>query len=419
VTFHVSRTSSSHAVAACLRKAIMAWGVPEIVRTDNGQDYVSWHIERVLLDLEIIHDVCRPFCPEEKPFVERVFGSFLRDNIESLIGYSGHNVSQRKDIEARESFARRMMDRKDIQTINMNLSPEELQDICDRWANDAYMHRRHSTLKCSPYEQTLAYDGAVKRIEDAEALRLLMLPYIKGNGTRKVNKDGGIRAFNDKFIAPELALYARRTVQVRVDDERRDVLHVYNLDGTEFICAARGSNFLSQDEIRNVSNHAKRLQAASMGDQKAAMAAADKVMKTGDVVYERMIFNEQRARKIEDEHPLRAQVHGIHSTPALEGAAEAARVPDYTPAPETEREKEFRRTMREQAAREQEAAQAPQETPRDRFSRYQSLSERKERGEELTPDELRWIGSYGRTAECDAQERLYAVYGLPLAANAG
>ena len=42
--FHVSRSSSSMAVASLLKKAIIDWGVPEIIVTDNGSDYVSKHI---------------------------------------------------------------------------------------------------------------------------------------------------------------------------------------------------------------------------------------------------------------------------------------------------------------------------------------------------------------------------------------
>lgn len=43
----VSRSSSAGAVAACIRKAILAWGAPELLKTDNGSDYKSLHIKRV------------------------------------------------------------------------------------------------------------------------------------------------------------------------------------------------------------------------------------------------------------------------------------------------------------------------------------------------------------------------------------
>lgn len=44
----VRPTSRSTAIAAALRRALLDWGVPEVVRTDEGKDYVSRHIRRCL-----------------------------------------------------------------------------------------------------------------------------------------------------------------------------------------------------------------------------------------------------------------------------------------------------------------------------------------------------------------------------------
>lgn len=46
---------SSAAISALLRRAILDWGVPEAIKTDNGSDYVSNHIVRVSCGC-----VCRP-----------------------------------------------------------------------------------------------------------------------------------------------------------------------------------------------------------------------------------------------------------------------------------------------------------------------------------------------------------------------
>ena len=107
----VSPTSKSVAVAALIRRAMIEWGVPEIIKTDNGQDYVSAHIERILEALSIDHHLCPPFTPENKPHVERALGTFSHGIVELLPGYIGHSVSDRKAIEARKSFAERLMKR--------------------------------------------------------------------------------------------------------------------------------------------------------------------------------------------------------------------------------------------------------------------------------------------------------------------
>lgn len=131
VRFHVSRTSSAAAVASCFRKALLDWGVPDTLKTDNGSDYVSNHMKRIIHFLDIEHDVCPPFTPEHKPHVERVFKTFLHSHVELMQGYIGHNVAQRSDIEARKSFAdrlfKKMQDRE--ARVELAVSPEELQRI--------------------------------------------------------------------------------------------------------------------------------------------------------------------------------------------------------------------------------------------------------------------------------------------------
>jgi hypothetical protein len=48
--------------------------------------------------------------------------------MELLCGYVGHNVSERKALEARKSFAQRMMNH---ETVELRVTPEELQKICN------------------------------------------------------------------------------------------------------------------------------------------------------------------------------------------------------------------------------------------------------------------------------------------------
>jgi len=414
VTFHVSRTSSSHAVATCLGKAINAWGVPEIVRTDNGQDYVSRHIDRVLLDMDILHDVCAPFSPEEKPFVERVFKSFLYDTMEMLTGFTGHNVSERKALEARKSFARRMMDKDE--TVELRLTPEELQIICDRWANDTYAHRVHRRLKTTPYQQANAYDGEVYRVPNPEAMRLLFLPCADGDGTRVVSKDGGIKIFNDEYLAPELALHSRRRVQVRVDDDERRFVHVYTLDGNEFICTARGRKNanLSIEDQKAIANSAKQLQKSALSEAAAKMRKASKGMNIDNAPWERMKADELRARKIEAEQPLRAEITGVHMTPPLDAAAQAAVQPDYTPSPVTDAELAARKeteALLRKAREEQKKAAAPQESSRDRFLRASQIRTDTAAGKDVPEEDTRWLAAYETTAEYDAERLMQEFYG--------
>ncbi|MDE0335673.1 MAG: transposase family protein, partial [Defluviicoccus sp.] len=100
-------TSRATAIAALLRRCILEWGVPETVRTDEGRDYTSRHVVGALADLEIAHDLCPPYTPDAKPFVERAIGTLARDLFAFLPGFSGHDVADAQALRARKSFAAR------------------------------------------------------------------------------------------------------------------------------------------------------------------------------------------------------------------------------------------------------------------------------------------------------------------------
>ncbi len=59
----VTPTSKAQAITTLLRRALIDWGVPEVLRTDNGNDFTANHMRRVLEAVEIEHDLCPPFTP--------------------------------------------------------------------------------------------------------------------------------------------------------------------------------------------------------------------------------------------------------------------------------------------------------------------------------------------------------------------
>ena len=417
--FHVSRTSTSHAVATCFRKAVLDWGVPEIARTDNGADYVARHMERVLLDLGVLHDICDPFSPEQKPFIERSFRSLLHDICEVLPGFVGHNIPERKALEARKSFADRMMQRKNVQTVELPLTADELQQVCDRWANDTYMHQRHGGLGCTPYEQLLAYDGPVRRVEDAAALRHLFLPCVDGDGSRIVSKAGGVKVFSDEYLAPELALHARKRVQVRVDDADYGRVLVYSLDGEEFICEARGRMYsgMTQAEVKAVAHAATKLQRENLADRKTALAKAAKAANLDQIGYERMQADALRAREIEANQPLRAEVFDTHSTPALEGAMVAAQQPQpLAPTPVSEAEAAMQRIAAEALAPAQPAPPR-EETAADRYAWALRVEVLMKAGGAVSVADVQRLRNYQKTPEYDAQNRMNEFFGTQQVTN--
>ena len=69
----VSPTSKSAAVAQCIRKGLLAWGIPARIRKDNGKDYASQHIESVTRSLEIETPKLPPLPRRGKALYRAVF----------------------------------------------------------------------------------------------------------------------------------------------------------------------------------------------------------------------------------------------------------------------------------------------------------------------------------------------------------
>ena len=232
----VSPTSKAESVAALTRRAILDWGVPESAKTDNGSDYVSKHMVRVFTDLGIQQILCPPFTPEDKPHIERFFRTFSHSIVELLPGFIGHNVSERKALEARRSFAQRLMKRGG-DPVEINLSSHKFQEICNRWTRAMYHYNPHSGLDGkTPVQMARDWTGPLRRITDERALDILLSPAPSDGGIRQVGKKG-IAVENAFFIAPELAGFEGKQVQVLLDRTDFGTIYVRTTKG-KFICKA-------------------------------------------------------------------------------------------------------------------------------------------------------------------------------------
>ena len=202
----VSRTPKSVTHCLALRAALLAWGVPSEVVTDNGQDYQSEHFRRVLVALAITHTSTDPFSPEQKPHVERAIKTLNHSILELLPSFSGHSVADRKAIEARRSFADRLAKRGEVADFSgiSTMTGADLQQTIQQWCSGVYEQRPHGALAgLSPFAKAASWSGAIRRISDERALDVL-LARPAGGGTRTLQKKG-IALDNTWFIAPELA----------------------------------------------------------------------------------------------------------------------------------------------------------------------------------------------------------------------
>ncbi|MFW6027452.1 MAG: Mu transposase C-terminal domain-containing protein, partial [bacterium] len=271
----VAPTSRAKAITDLSGRCILAWGVPGAMKTDQGADYKSRHMVRVLTYLEIEHRLCDKFSPEQKPHVERFFRTVLHGLFELLPGYCGHNVAERQIIEARKAFAQRKARRdgnKEAAVIEAELTPEQLQEIIDQWIEVHYHHKPHEGLgRRTPFEVAAAWDGPVRRIEDEEALRVVLAEAPSDGGRRRVTKRG-IRLNNTVYMAAALGAHVGREVRVLLNDADAGAIYVFAPSGA-FICEAVAP------ELRGISRRelavkGKQVQREWLKEEKAILRRA-------------------------------------------------------------------------------------------------------------------------------------------------
>ena len=227
----ISKTPRASAVALLLRKAIMAWGVPSTIKTDNGSDFVAQDSKRLLISLDIEQDISDAYSPEQKGHVERFIRTFQHDFATLLPGFVGHNVADRKAIENRKSFAQRL-GQSDAETFDVSLSGLELQRLADKWVSTMYEQREHHGLQGLTPIQKWNSANYRPRTVDVRALDLLLMPVAGKNGIRTTTKFG-IRIDGYHYATPNLL--PGHTVLVRQDPEDLGRVFAFEPDGGRYL----------------------------------------------------------------------------------------------------------------------------------------------------------------------------------------
>lgn len=320
---HVAPTSRATAIAALLRRAILEWGVPDVLKMDNGSDYKSRHIQRVLADLQIQADYCTAYTPEQKPHMERAFRTFSHGLVELLPGYIGHNVTDRKAIESRRSFAQRFGTRGECVDISMHA--DGLQAFCDRWCADLYAHDPHRGLDGrTPYAVAAEWTGAIRTIASERALDVLLAEAPSGDGLRTVGK-AGIRLDNAEFMGPELVAYAGRKVFVRYDETDAGRIWCFDPDDGTFIGEAVALDRLGLTDRQSLAIEVKAAQKRQVRDQTAALKAITRRSRASAPEAAADILAHAARRAAGLKAVTRLEIG--HQTPGLAAAAEAAAGP--------------------------------------------------------------------------------------------
>jgi putative transposase len=326
----LSKTPRASAVGLMMRKTILKWGVARIVKTDNGSDFVAVETKRLMGSLDIEVDVSDAYSPEQKGHVERVIKTFQHEVCPQLPGYVGHNVTDRKAIEDRKSFAQRL-GQSENETFSVSLTAEQLQRHIDDWLDHVYHHRVHGGLKTglTPQQTADASKEVIRRV-DERALDVLLMPVAGRNGIRTMSKQG-IKI--DHFHYLTGSVLAGTEVFVRLDPIDMGKVHLFSVQDGRYLDVAICAEL--SDINRPAFVKAKKEEYSRMVGERAREINADvrKLLK-GPSGIERTIRLAKRKSVERDaaaanviQLPRREENHSTPQIAAALDAATATRVP--------------------------------------------------------------------------------------------
>jgi transposase InsO family protein len=395
---YVSKTPRAEAVQLLMRRAILAWGMPERVKTDNGSDFVAKSTQRLFASLGIEVELSRAFQPQEKGHIERAVRTFQHDLTPLLPGFVGHNVKDRKAIEERRAFAQRLkLD--DAGAFKAELTAPELQGLCDEWAAGRYANRPHQGLGgATPFQVASAFTGVVRRVGDVRALDLLLAPIAGTDGMRIVTKRG-VRIDHSYYLAPNLLPETR--VFCRMDPEDMGRAWLFSEDGAAFLGEAICPELAGVDPAAAVAE--ARAQQKRLLDDRATELRGDmrkiKPREMVDVIVRKAAVE---AGKLV-EFPKREEAY---TSPGLTAAGEAAGTATTgQPAPLP--------ISAQSIDSKTEAAPVHKlpETRQQRFRRAKELEARVENNERISMEEMRWLVAYQDGVEYAAMKELFDDFG--------
>jgi putative transposase len=412
-----TRTPRADGVGLLLRKCLIAWGVPELVLTDNGSDFVAAATQRLLRSLGIESDRSRRYDPKSKGkgTVERPIGTFQRD-LAGLPGFIGHSVADRKVMENRKSFARRLgADDNELFGVDMDLAA--FQAWCDSWSDTIYATSEHRGLGGrTPFEVAASYAGPVRRIDNPAALDILLAPVAGRNGLRTVTKTG--IEIGGAFYLPD-AVMPGEQVFVRMDPADLGRALLFAPDGETFLGTAACPELAGLDPVETIA----RVKAAQKAHVDGRIKDIRKEMRR---IGPRAVADAMRAAGEKRLGNLVAfpRPAAAHSTPALDAAAIAARPAE--PRGLTGRAAELHAEMarsfappsalpgispsRGEIGQSAGVAQL-RETREQRFRRALEIERRLEAGEPAGERELLWLGGYRVQPEYRAMKTMMEEFG--------
>lgn len=216
-------------------------GIPSIIYFDNGPDFKSAAVKRMIeetLEGEVRY---RPVgTPQYGAVIERFFGTINKNFIHNQVGNRKSNPKELGDYDAEEEA---------IFTLS------DITEILTGYITDIYHHKGHSSLPLDYPTPTARYYQALEVLgfpnyieeEDEDYYRLELLPITK----RKLSRDG-IRFENVYYSSKALnSLTKNKKYKIKYDPD--DISRVYILDEAKREYVEVTAYSPSADELQGMS----------------------------------------------------------------------------------------------------------------------------------------------------------------------
>ncbi|RXF75044.1 DDE-type integrase/transposase/recombinase [Hansschlegelia zhihuaiae] len=427
IRFYVSKTPRAAAVGLLIRRALLAWGVPETIKTDNGSDFVAAETKRLFASLGIEAELSPAYTPQAKGHVERAIRTVQHDLMPLLPGYVGHSVADRKQIEDRKGFADRL-GADTAELFGVSMTGAELQAHLDAWAEETYAHKPHAGLKGATPFQAAAASPEARRMVDERALDVLLMPVAGSGGVRTVQATG-VRIDGHHFVLKE-ALPGDR-VLLRMDPLDAGRAFAFDVKDGRHVGEALCAELAGIDPKKLLA--AKKAMTAEILERRAGEAKAEvKRLVKGRPLIERTLEVDRRDAPNVLAFP---KPEVPHTTPEIAAALDVTREAEVIPLDEraaamhAQLKAELEGPALPGLARLVEAADARAakiaartdrvggnvaalpESPKERFRRAKAVLLAVEAGEVVDTLDAVWAGGYAQTPEYRAHQGMLDIYG--------
>lgn len=143
-------------------KALLKRGLPRKLYVDNGSAFRSKHLEHIAASLGVALIHSRPYKPEGRGKIERFFRTVRGD---VLAGFTGTTM-------------------------------EELNESFDKWLNDTYHQRKHTSTGQSPFKRFAAHMECIRTAPEN------LMDYFRKVARRRVARDRTITLDGRLYEAP-------------------------------------------------------------------------------------------------------------------------------------------------------------------------------------------------------------------------